>query len=921
MPPSVGMRFSRFELVSRLGAGGMGDVWRARDQDLHRDVAVKFLPERFAADPARLGRFAQEARAASSLNHPNIVTIHEIGETSGLPYIVMERVDGQTLRDILLAQEAKPVPTRRLLEIGAQAADGLAKAHAAGIVHRDLKPENVMVTPDGYVKILDFGLAKLRAERTPGMGPAARGADGAGLWFDSGQSTWPGSPSPHTAVGAVIGTAGYMSPEQARGHAVDFRSDQFTLGAILYEMATGRQAFRRETPAQTITAIIEDSPEPLATRSPALPAPLRWVIDRCLAKDPAERYASTLDLARELRGLRERLGEVGGAGSSRGAPKTAIPARAHRPAGLAFLVLLVAGLSLAVPSVRERLAVALELRPVPREKGIAVLPFRTTSPHPEDQFRSDGLGETLVSRLGQLQRLDGSLWVVPASEVRQAGVLSAEAARRAFGVTLVVTGSVQRLGDRLRLNASLVDAIGQKQLRAVGPTDFRLDDLALQDQVLDDVVRMLEVTLGRRDRDSLHAGGTSVGGAHALYLEARGHMQRYEQAKSLEQAIGLLQQALQQDPEYALAYAGLGEAQWRLFRLTRSPERVELARKASLRALQLNDLLTPVHVTLGIIHTGTGEPEAALGDFDRALALDPANADALREKAAACQALGRTAEAEALFLRAVELRPAYWGNHAHLGAFYYRHGRYPEAEAAFRKVLELTPDNARGHANLGGLLHVAGARDDEAVAVLERSMALRPSYGAASNLGAIEFSRGRFAAAARAYEKALALDASDYRVWRNLGVSYYWTPGEKQKARAALESALRLGEQQLVVNPREPALLIDLGDCHALLGNVARARELLARGLALVPDDVEVQHTTAAAYEQIGDREAALRWIRRALAGGYPRSRVEDDPGLAALRADPRFPRAGAPAAASPSGRRAPAASPGSQQSAEKEAS
>ena len=181
MPPSVGMRFSRFELVSRIGAGGMGDVWRAHDNDLHRDVAVKFLPERFASDPARLGRFAQEARAASSLNHPNIVTIHEIGETSGLPYIVMELVDGQTLREILLAQEGKPVPTRRLLEIGAQAADGLAKAHAAGIVHRDLKPENVMVTADGFVKVLDFGLAKLRAERP-------RAAQGGELWFDSGQA-------------------------------------------------------------------------------------------------------------------------------------------------------------------------------------------------------------------------------------------------------------------------------------------------------------------------------------------------------------------------------------------------------------------------------------------------------------------------------------------------------------------------------------------------------------------------------------------------------------------------------------------------------------------------------------------------------------------------------------------------------------
>jgi serine/threonine-protein kinase len=713
-------------------------------------------------------------------------------------------------------------------------------------------------------------------------------------------------------VGAVIGTAGYMSPEQARGQAVDFRSDQFTLGTILYELATGRQAFRGDSPAQTLASIIEDSPEPLTTRNPTLPPPLRWVIERCLAKDPAERYASTLDLARELRGLRERLAEVGGSGSSPVPARLPIVARARRPAGVALLALLVAALSLAVPSVRERLAVALELRPVPAEKGIAVLPFRTTSPHPEDQYRSDGLGETLVSRLSQLQRVDSSLWVVPASEVRQAGVVSAEAARRVFGVTLVITGSIQRLGDQLRVNASLVDAIRQKQLRSVGPTDFGLDDLGLQDQVLDEVVRMLEVALGPRDREALHAGGTNVGSAHATYLEARGHLQRYDQASSLERAVGLFQQALQQDPGYALAYAGLGEAQWRLYRLTRSPERVELARKAAQRAVQLNDLMAPVHVTLGIIRAGTGDPQTALLDFDHALALDPSNPDTLREKAAACQALGRTAEAESLYRRAVELRPAYWGNYSHLGAFYYRHGRYAEAEAGFRKVVELTPDNPRGYANLGQVLHSAGGRDDEAVAVLERSLALKPSYAAASNLGVIAFSRGRFAEAARAYEKALEYEKRDYRVWRNLGVSYYWAPGERAKAPEALARAISLGEEQLEVNPRDAALLVDLGDCHALLGHAARARELLKRGLTLVPEDVELQHTAAAAYEQIGDRELALRWIGRALASGYPRARVEDDPGLEALRADPRFQRGSSKDENPIPGHRSSAVSPGS---------
>ena len=350
MPPCVGMRFGRYELLSRLGAGGMGEVWRARDHDLHRDVAVKFLPEKFAADPSRFSRFSQEARAASSLNHPNIVTIHDIGETSGLHFIVMELVEGHTLRELLQTRESHPFSPRRLLEIGAQIAEGLAKAHAAGIVHRDLKPENVMVTADGFVKVLDFGLAKLRSD----------GSGGQEQWFDSAAPTWPESPSPQTAVGAVLGTAGYMSPEQARGRPVDHRSDQFTLGTILYEMATGRQPFRRETPAQTIAAIIDDTPEPLHLLCPALPPPVRWLIERCLAKEPGERYASTLDLARELRSLREHLPEVASTGSSPPVGGRAPSPRRRRLAvfGLAAAALVVAATWLGPPML-DRAAVAL----------------------------------------------------------------------------------------------------------------------------------------------------------------------------------------------------------------------------------------------------------------------------------------------------------------------------------------------------------------------------------------------------------------------------------------------------------------------------------------------------------------------------------------------------------------------------------
>ncbi len=285
MTLAAGARLGPYEIRSPLGSGGMAEVYRARDPKLAREVAIKVLPAELSGDARRLDRFQKEARAASALSHPNIVTVYDIGAVDGTSFIAMELIEGRTLREILTPG---PVPLKKLLSIGAQTADGLAKAHAAGIVHRDLKPENLMVTRDGFVKILDFGLAKL-------MHPFLRPA-----------GTERPTVTRATEAGAVLGTIGYMSPEQASGEPVDFRSDQFSLGSILYEMASGKRAFERPTPAQTLSAIIDSEPEPLSASAPRVPTNLLWVVERCLAKDPEDRYGSTKDLARDLATLRDQ---------------------------------------------------------------------------------------------------------------------------------------------------------------------------------------------------------------------------------------------------------------------------------------------------------------------------------------------------------------------------------------------------------------------------------------------------------------------------------------------------------------------------------------------------------------------------------------------------------------------------------------
>jgi len=317
----IGRSLAQYRVTASIGAGGMGEVYRATDTRLGRDVAIKVLPPDTAAHPDRRQRFEQEARAASALNHPNILTVYDIGEADGTTYIAMELVDGKTLRELLASGE--PLPTKRFLDIAVQTAEGLAKAHAAGIVHRDLKPENLMVSKDGYVKILDFGLAKL-------IEPVSEDA--------SALPTAIGATQP----GTVMGTAGYMSPEQASGQPVDFRSDQFTLGAILYEMATGKRAFQRKTGAETLVAIIREEPESLGQLAPRAPAPIRWIVERLLAKDPEERYASTKDLARDLKSLRDHLSETSASGGLAAAEPArprrrgwALPAAAALAAGIA----------------------------------------------------------------------------------------------------------------------------------------------------------------------------------------------------------------------------------------------------------------------------------------------------------------------------------------------------------------------------------------------------------------------------------------------------------------------------------------------------------------------------------------------------------------------------------------------------------
>ncbi len=872
MPPSVGMRFGRYELLSRLGAGGMGEVWRARDHDLRRDVAVKFLPEKFAGDPNRFGRFSQEAIAASKLTHPNIVTIHEVGETSGLHYIVMELVDGETLRAILLAHGERPLSARRLLEIGAQIADGLAKAHAAGIVHRDLKPENVMVTSDGFVKILDFGLVKLLSEAS----------GGSERWFDSAVPTWPESPSPQTAVGAVLGTAGYMSPEQARGRAVDYRSDQFALGAILWEMAAGRQAFRRETPAQTIAAIIEDSPEPLATLNPALPPPARWIIERCLAKEPAERYASTLDLARELRNVRERLPEVDSSGSSPYAVVSASLRRGwKRTAATGVVALALLAVSWGAWEAWKRLGAA--------GRGgvpvVAVLPLTNLTGQQEYDATAVGIAEVLVSSLAEIQGIQ--VLSRPATTAFRDRKGDLPAIARQLDATYLVDGVLQRSEQHLRVSFSLIRS-SSNVVEWSGTFDGSFPQLFdLQSRVADGVASALRLSVSPAERARIEARPTASPSAWQEYTAALDLLDRSDRPGNAERAIEHLEAALRADPKFAQAHAALGTASWDRYRETGDAAWAYRARDAAQEALRLSPEDADTRLSLSIVYEGRGKPAEALEEVRKSLAIRPNSDGALRQLAYLLVDAGQVEEARDAVRRALALRPAWADNHRALGWVEYKAGRFAAAAAAYRRQTELQPDNAQAFQMLGTALVQEGDLAG-AVPAFRESIRLAPDARAWANLGYVYYAQGKPKDAVRAYEEAARIEPASGTIRRSLGDARA-KAGDAAGARSDWTAGVDLSRAALKVNPREPRQLKNAAICLAKLGRRDEALQAMQATLEAGPALADSHFGAAVVHALLGDSPAALEELGKALALGASPSQAEQDDDLASVRPLPGF--------------------------------
>ena len=762
----AGTKLGRYEIRSKIAEGGMGEVYLATDQELNRTVAVKILAEGAAADERRLQRFIQEAKSVSALNHPHILTIYEIGTADARKFIATEFIDGDTLRERI----RRSSPTiNEILEISIQTASALAAAHAAGIIHRDIKPDNIMVRRDGYVKVLDFGLAKLVEPSGPHADPEALT-----------------KAMVNTREGTVMGTANYMSPEQARGVDLDARTDLWSLGVVLYEMIAGKGPFVGDTPTDSLSLILQRDPLPLSHHQKDLPAELGRIVSKLLTKDREERYQTAKDLLVDLRTLKRKLeveaeldrsvpADLPGANPT--APASASPTSPTREPNASSAEYILSGLKqhkltatiVALVLVATVVGIGLYASGRPSEiaiESIAVLPFQNRSTEPDTEYLSDGLAESLIYRLSQLPNLN----VSPTSSVfhYKDKAVDPITVGHQLGVNAVLSGRIVQRGDSLTISAELVDVRHNRLVWGEQYERKMSEVLQTQREIAHEIVEKLKLRVSGNER-ALAKRYTENNEAYQLYLKGRFHWNK-RSPEALHKSVEFFEQAIQRDPTFALAYAGLADA----YALLGGPEAggdmppshtLPKAKAAALKAIQIDESLAEPHVSLAhVSYFYDRDAATAEREFKRAIELNPKNPQAHQWYA--------------IFLSIIP-------------------SRMPEALAEIRRAHELDPTNLSVNAWYGRILGLAGQLD-QAIEQLRKTVELEPTFLIGRyRLGQAYAEKQMYSQAIEEFSKVMNLPTG--RPLGLMGLAHaYALAGRRREADQTLDELLQLSKGQHV---------------------------------------------------------------------------------------------------------------------------
>ncbi len=862
----------RYLVVRFIAMGGMGQVYEVDDLELKSPVALKTIAPARASSPRQVERFRREIQLARKVSHPNVCRVFDLGrhiddKHGEVLFLTMELVPGKTLSARL--REKGPFSREEALPLIHQMVSALSAAHELGIVHRDFKPGNVILLPQTsgtnlprgggtLLKITDFGLA---------IDPEL-------------QETFSGT---HPEV---VGTPDYMPPEQFRGQC-STRTDVYSLGVTVFQMFTGALPTSYQTPFKALGSG-SGSGKALAIAGKAKSTessgkakssdsgthrriPQRWrdAIIRAMAVNPDDRFASVEEFWSALSGERMRLRDAVPRTMRRHAVIYALAACAI----VALVALLLAGV------IRN------PFHAQAAERHLAVLPFLNIGNDPTDKAFAEGISETLTSRLSQLERFQKSFWVVPAGDART--VKSPEEAHRNLDVNLAVTGSVERTQDGVEVTTNLIDTANHRQLasRTLNVPSISLEDL--QQQVWEAVADMLDLQVPPEVKAELAAGGTSHPEAYRLYAQGMGYLGQNNPG-DLDRVIDLFNKALAIDPNYALAYAGLGEVYAAKYSATKDPQWITKATSNAGRAVELNDKLIPVRMSLARVYGRTGQYDKAIEEYKRVLEQDPTVTNAEYNEAQVYEAQGHFRQAEDLFKQAITRHPSYETGHVMLGNLYYSTGRFNEAAQQFQSANNLAPDNPSSYLNLGAA-YIALGRYDEAIAVLKKGLGIKPTPEVWSNLGGAYMYLGKWEEAADAMKRAVDLNPHDDVLWRNLGDAYDQIPSRLADARQAYQKALELATEQLKVNPKDPDLLSGIALYDAHLGHKDEAENFITRALEVSPKNSNSLFTAALVYELTGQRDKALKAVDDAVKAGYSVEEIDKEPELRKLQADPRY--------------------------------
>jgi len=853
---------TRYRIEKLLGEGGMGAVYKAFDTELSRTVALKLVKKELATSRQIMQRFKQELLLASKISHKNILRIHDLGEVDGIKFISMAYVEGSDLAGLIFKDGR--LTQERALKFAKQLCAALEAAHHEGVVHRDLKPQNILIDQNDQLYISDFGLAKSLEPDMTAM----------------------------THAGQVLGTPRYMSPEQVEAKEIDQRSDLYSLGMILFEMFTADLPFRAESTFQLMYKHVNEAPKDPRTICPDLPPYIANIILKCLEKDPAKRYQGAREIltdfesenAPEIAAALTPAAPVGSTTISIQLPKPAKPGWWIAAGGLVVAL----GLAFAIPAIRHLI---LPVRAGGAAQAaiqhyMAVLPFRVTGDEENSRYIADGVVDSLSAKLSGLK----NVYIAPANAVNAAAKQQdPRKLAKALGVKLLLRGTVTTgANNAIAITVTMDDTANNNQaLLHQDFTGVRGDLLTLEDQIFNKLVSTLAIKQTNEEMTRSTARPTENISAYDAYLKGRNLWRSAQNPKDLNAAIDLFNQATKIDPRFALAYAGLADADRRMWDQTKDPVWTQRALGAAQQAQSLNDNLPEVHFTLGSIYTATGRTAEAIAELQRALQLAPNSDEALRRLGTAYMNSGRQQDALAAYTKATEVNPYLWTNYTQLGAAYFQLGQNDNAMQAFRHVTELNPDRAQGWDNVGAVLYQQG-KWNESIPNFQKAIELQPNGPRFYNLGTTYLYLGRYDDASKMFEKAVSITQNNARFWVSLGDAYRWS-GQAAKAGATYEQAISLAYKSIQVNPQDSEALAYLAICYAKKNDFKQAAQFIARARAIDRQSNELMYEEAVVHALSGETKEALASLEQALKSGYPLKQVQGDPELKSVRATPEF--------------------------------